>query len=102
MFTQTEPRRSKTVFTQTTSTQAQMDIWKKEYVMSQENVLQEHKLSWKNHIYANWEVLEQSHAQNKKNKQLKTRLSLMFDLVQRLLVTRKPSYNYFLFFTFAI
>lgn len=70
-----------------------MDIWKKEYVMSQERILREHKLSWKNHIYANWEVLEQSRVQNKENKQLKTRLSLMFDTVQRLLATRKPAFS---------
>ena len=58
VFTQTKPWHSKTVFTQTTSTQARMDIWKKEYVMLEERILQEHKLSWQNHIYANSEVLE--------------------------------------------
>lgn len=97
VFTQTEPRNSNTVFTQVISTQAQMDAWKKEYVVSQERILQEHKISWKNHVYENWEVLEQSCAQNKENKQLKTKLSFMLNLVQRLLATRKPSFNYSVF-----
>jgi len=65
--------------------------------VSQEKILQEHKLSRQHHIYANWEVLEQSRAQNRENKQLKTRLLLMFNLVQRLLATKKPSSNYSLF-----
>ena len=97
VFTQTEPRHSKTIFTQTTSTQAQMDARKKEYVVSQERILQEHKLSWKNHVYSNWEVLEQSCAQHRETKQLKTKFSLMFNLVQRLLATRKPYFNYSMF-----
>lgn len=38
--------------------------------------------------------MEQLHAQQKENKKLKTRLSLIFELVQILLATRKPSFNY--------
>lgn len=45
-----------------------MDIWKKEYALSQEKALQEHKSLWQNHVYRNWEVLEQFHAQQKENK----------------------------------
>ena len=59
--------------------------------------MQEHKSLWQNHVYINWEVLEQFHAQQKENKELKTRLSLIFELVQRLLATKKPSFNYFVF-----
>lgn len=39
VFTHTEPWPTKIVFTQSSSTQAQMDKWKKEYVMSQERIL---------------------------------------------------------------
>lgn len=78
-----------------------MDKWKKEYVILQDKILQEHKLFWKNHIYSNWEALEQvlqhSRTQKKENKELKSKLLLMFDLVQKLLAARKPSSNYSLF-----
>jgi len=97
VFTHTEPRCARTVFTQTSSFQELRDTWKKEYDLSQEKTLQEHKSLWLNHVYRNWEVLEHSRAQHKENKELKTRLSLIFELVQRLLATRKPSFNYSVF-----
>jgi len=97
VFTQTEPQCARTVFTQTSSFQELRDTWKKEYALSQEKILQEHKSLWLNHVYRNWEVLEHSRAQHKENKELKTRLSLIFELVQRLLATRKPSFNYSVF-----
>jgi hypothetical protein len=63
--------------------------------------LQEHRLLWLNHIYSNWEALEktrkESRAHKKQNEELKDKLLLMFDLVQKLLATRKPSSNYSLF-----
>jgi hypothetical protein len=66
-----------------------------------EKSLQEHKQIWINHIYSNWEALEktrqESRAHKKQNKELKGRLLLIFDLAQKLLDTRKPSYNYSLF-----
>jgi len=42
-------------------------------------------------------VLEQCRAQHKENKKLKTRLSFIFGLIQWLLTTRKPSFNYSIF-----
>jgi hypothetical protein len=60
-----------------------------------------HKQIWINHTFSNWEVLEQIRQEarelKKKNKELKGRLVLVFDLVQKLLATRKPSCNYSLF-----
>jgi hypothetical protein len=54
-----------------------------------------------NHIYANWEALEQtrqeSHAHRKQNEELKGKMLLMYDLAQKLLAARKPSSNYSLF-----
>jgi len=54
-----------------------------------------------NHIYSNWETLEktcqESRAHKKKNEELKGKLLLMFDLVQKFLASRKPSSNYSLF-----
>jgi hypothetical protein len=75
--------------------------WKKEYAETQAKNLQVHKQIWINHTYSNWEVLEQIRQEarelKKKNKELKGRLVLVFDLVQKLLATRKPSCNYSLF-----
>ena len=69
----------------------------------QDKILQQHKLVWQNHIYSKWEILEQtlqqSTAHKKKNKELKGKLLLMFELEQKLLVARKPSLNYSLFLT---
>jgi hypothetical protein len=78
-----------------------MDKWKKESVVTQDKSLQEHRLLWLNHIYSNWEALEQtrqeSRAHKKQNKELKGKLLLMFDLAQKLFAARKPSSNYSLF-----
>jgi len=79
--TQTEPRCVSTVSTQTSSFQELRDTWKREYDLSQGKAFQQHKSLWLNHVYRNWEVFEQSRAQHKENKKLKTRLSLIFDLV---------------------
>jgi hypothetical protein len=87
--------------TQPWDEQAIMDKWKKESVVTQDKSLQEHRLLWLNHIYSNWEALEQtrqeSRAHKKQNKELKGKLLLMFDLAQKLLAARKPSSNYSLF-----
>jgi hypothetical protein len=78
-----------------------MEKWKKESVVTQNKSLEEHRLLWLNHIYSNWESLEktrqESRAHKKQNKELKGKLLLMFDLAQKLLVARKPSFNYSLF-----
>ena len=78
-----------------------MDKWKKESVVTQNKSLQEHRLLWLKHIYSNWEALEQtrkeSHVHKKQNEELKSKLFLMFNLVQKLLAARKPSSNYSLF-----
>ena len=78
-----------------------MNKWKKEFAITQDESFQEHILLWLNHIYSNWEALEQTRkefcAHKKKNEELKSKFLLMFDLVQKLLATRKPSSNYSLF-----
>jgi hypothetical protein len=60
-----------------------------------------HRQTWINHTFSNWEASEQirqeAHDLKEKNKDLKSRLVLIFDLVQKLLATRKPSCNYSLF-----
>ena len=53
---------------------------------------------WFNYAYKNWEALEQCRAQYKEIKELKDRLSEMFELFKRTLATRKPSFNYATFF----
>jgi hypothetical protein len=87
--------------TQPWNEQAIMDKWKKESAIIQDKSLQEHRLLWLNHIYSNWEALEQtrqeSRAHKKQIEELKGKLLLMFDLVQKLLAARKPSSNYSLF-----
>jgi hypothetical protein len=78
-----------------------MNKWKKEFAITQNKSLQEHRLLWLNHIYSNWEALEKTHkeycAHKKQNEELKRKLLLMFDMVQKLLAARKPSSNYSLF-----
>jgi hypothetical protein len=60
-----------------------------------------HKQIWINQTFSNWEALDQTRQVarelKKKNKYLKDRLVLVFDLMQKLLATRKPSCNYSLF-----
>jgi hypothetical protein len=75
--------------------------WKKEYAETQAKNLQVHKQIWINQTFSNWEALDQTRQVvrelKKKNKDLKDRLVLAFDLMQKLLATRKPSCNYSLF-----
>jgi hypothetical protein len=89
--TQTQPWNEKVI----------MDKWKKECAITHDKSLQEHIIIWLNHIYSNWEALEKTrkefHARKKQNEELKGKLLLMFDLVQKLLAARKPSSNYSLF-----
>jgi hypothetical protein len=87
--------------TQLWDEQAAIQKWKKEYAETQAKNLQVHRQIWINHTYSNWEALEQTRQEardlKKQNKELKGRLALVFDLVQKLLATRKPSCNYSLF-----
>jgi hypothetical protein len=75
--------------------------WKKEYAETQAKNLQVHKQIWINQTFSNWEALNQTRQVvcelRKKNKDLKDRLVLAFDLMQKLLATRNPSCNYSLF-----
>jgi hypothetical protein len=80
---------------------AEIQKWKKEYAETQSKHLQVHRQTWINHTFSNWEASEQIRQEARdlktKNKDLKGRLVLIFDLVQKLLATRKPSCNYSLF-----
>jgi hypothetical protein len=103
-FTQTLPHPTTSnaeTQTQLWDEHAEIQKWKKEYAETQAKNLQVHKQIWINHTYSNWEVLEQIRQEarelKKKNKELKGRLVLVFDLMQKLLATRKPSCNYSLF-----
>jgi hypothetical protein len=87
--------------TKTWDEHAEIQKWKKEYAETQAKNLQVHKQIWINQSFSNWEALDQTRQEarelKKKNKDLKGRLVLIFDLVQKLLATRKPSCNYSLF-----
>lgn len=78
-----------------------MNKWKKQYAEEQDTILQQHKLAWQNHMYANldsWEqTLQQLRDSKKEVKESKEKRVLMFSLVQKLMATRKPSVNYSLF-----
>jgi hypothetical protein len=80
---------------------AEIQKWKKEYAETQAKHLQVHRQTWINQTFSNWEALDQTRQEarelKKKNKDLKGRLVLIFDLMQKLLATRKPSCNYSLF-----
>jgi hypothetical protein len=80
---------------------AEIQKWKKEYAETQAKNLQVHRQTWINHTFSNWEASEQicqeARDLKEKNKDLKGKLVLIFDLVQKLLATRKPSCNYSLF-----
>jgi hypothetical protein len=84
--------------TQPWDKQAIIDKWNKKSAVTQAKSLQEHRQIWINHIYSNWESLEQtcqeSCAYKKQNKELKGRFLLIFDLAQKLLAARKPYCNY--------
>jgi hypothetical protein len=60
-----------------------------------------HKQIWVNQTFSNWEALDQTRQVvrelKKKNKDLKDILILAFDMMQKLMATRKPSCNYSLF-----
>jgi hypothetical protein len=81
--------------------QAEIQKWKKEYAETQAKNLQVHKQIWINQTFSNWEALDQTRQLvrelKKKNKDLKDRLILAFDMMQKLMATRKPSCNYSLF-----
>ena len=68
-----------------------MNKWKKQYVVDQDKILQQHKLAWQNNMYANWDIWEQTLQQlrdsRKEVKELKEKLVLMFSLVQKLMAT---------------
>lgn len=83
--------------TETSSFQELKDIWRTKYELSQRKAFQQQKSIWFSYAYKNWDALEQSRAQHKENKKLKARLSYIFDLVQRVLATRKHSFNYAVF-----
>jgi hypothetical protein len=80
---------------------AEIQKWKKEYAETQAQHLQVHRQTWRNHTFSNWEALDLTRQEvrelKKKNKDLKGRLVLIFDLMQTLMATRKPSCNYSLF-----
>jgi hypothetical protein len=80
---------------------AEIQKWKKEYAETQAQHLQIHRQTWRNHTFSNWEALDLTRQEvrelKKKNKDLKGRLILAFDMMQKLMATRKPSCNYSLF-----
>jgi hypothetical protein len=80
---------------------AEIQKWKKEYAETQTQHLQVHRQTWMNHTFSNWVALDLTRQEvrelKKKNKDLKGRLVLIFDLMQTLMATRKPSCNYALF-----
>lgn len=96
-YAQTEPPCVSNAYTETSSFQELKDIWRIEYELSQGKAFQQQKAIWFSYAYKNWDALEQSRAQHKENKKLKARLSYIFDLVQRVLATRKPFFNYAVF-----
>jgi hypothetical protein len=54
--------------TQQWDEQTIMDKWKKESAITQDKSLQEHRILWLNHIYSNWETLEQTHQESHAHK----------------------------------
>jgi len=95
--TQTEPPPVSDACMETDSFQELKGTWWKEYEKSKGEAFQQQKGMWFSYAYRNWKALEQAKAQYKEIKELKARLSQMFELVQRLLATRKPSFNYAIF-----
>jgi hypothetical protein len=80
---------------------AEIQKWKKEYAKTQDQQLQVHKQTWRNHTFSNWEALDLTRQEvrkvKKKNRDLKDRMVKIFDLLDSLIATRKPSCNYSLF-----
>jgi hypothetical protein len=80
---------------------AEIQKWKKEYAEIQAQQLQVHRQTWRNHTFSNWEALDLTRQEirevKKKNGELKDRMVKIFDMMQQLMATRKPSCNYSLF-----
>jgi hypothetical protein len=80
---------------------AEIQKWKKEYAKTQDQQLQVHRQTWRNHTFSNWEALDLTRQEvrkvKKKNRDLKARMVKIFDLIHSLIATRKPSCNYSLF-----
>jgi hypothetical protein len=80
---------------------AEIQKWKKEYAETQAQHLQVHRQTWRNHTFSNWEALDLTRQEirevKKKNRELKGRMVKIFDMMQQLMATRKPSCNYSLF-----
>jgi hypothetical protein len=80
---------------------AEIQKWKKEYAKTQDQQLQVHRQTWRNHTFSNWEALDLTRQEvrevKKKNRDLKARMVKIFDLMHSLIATRKPSCNYSLF-----
>jgi hypothetical protein len=80
---------------------AEIQKWKKEYAKTQDQQLQVHMQTWRNHTFSNWEALDLTRHEvrkvKKKNRDLKARMVKIFDLMHSLIATRKPSCNYSLF-----
>jgi hypothetical protein len=80
---------------------AEIQKWKKDYAKTQDQQLQVHKQTWRNHTFSNWEALDLTRQEvrkvKKKNRDLKDRMVKIFDLLHSLIATRKPSCNYSLF-----
>jgi hypothetical protein len=76
--------------------------WKKEYAEKQAQQLQVHKQNWRNHTFLIWEALDLTRQEirkvKKNNRELKDKMIKVFDMIQKLMTTRKPSCNYSLFF----
>jgi hypothetical protein len=57
--------------------------------------------TWMNHTFSNWEALDLTRQEvrevKKKNRDLKARMVKAFDMMEKLMATRKPSCNYSLF-----
>jgi hypothetical protein len=80
---------------------AEIQRWKKEYAEIQAQQLQVHRQTWRNHTFLNWEALDLTRQEirevKKKNRKLKDKMIKVFDMMQQLMATRKPSCNYSLF-----
>jgi hypothetical protein len=80
---------------------AEIQRWKKEYAEIQAQKLQVHRQTWRNHTFLNWEALDLTRQEirkvKKNNRELKDKMIKVFDMIQQLMATRKPSCNYSLF-----
>jgi hypothetical protein len=79
---------------------AEIQKWK-EYAETQAQQLQVHRQTWRNHTFLNWEALDLTRQEvrevKRKNRELRGRMVKIFDMMQQLMATRKPSCNYSLF-----